>query len=76
MHNYANSSLLIKYFKNIIDLQINIDTVNPVQILSRSDEWQNVKNTKNAEKRPSLKNRGLVPTLQPEPDFSWTYGFR
>ena len=23
-----------------------------------------------------LKNRGLVPTIQPEPDFSWTCGFR
>ena len=27
-------------------------------------------------KRESLKNRGLVPTIQPEPDFSWTCGFR
>ena len=27
-------------------------------------------------KRQSLKNRGLVPTIQPEPDFSWTCGFR
>ena len=35
-----------------------------------------MKNTKNDKKRPSLKNRGLVPTIQPEPDFSWTCGFR
>ena len=26
--------------------------------------------------RRSLKNRGLVHSIQPEPDFSWTYGFR
>ena len=26
-------------------------------------------------KRLSLKNRGLVPTIQPEPDLSWTCGF-
>ena len=26
-------------------------------------------------KRLSLKNRGLVPTIQPDPDFSWTCGF-
>ena len=27
-------------------------------------------------KRASLKNRSLVPTIQPEQDFSWTCGFR
>ena len=31
---------------------------------------------KKLKKQPSLKNRGLVPTIQPEPDFSWTCGFR
>ena len=32
------------------------------------------KHTENAEKMS--KNRGLVPTIQPLPDFSWTCGFR
>ena len=27
-------------------------------------------------KRQSLKNRGLLPTVQQEPDFSWTCDFR
>ena len=27
-------------------------------------------------KRQNLKNRGLVPTIQPETDFSQTCGFR
>ena len=31
---------------------------------------------KTPKKRLSPKNRGLVPTIQPEPDFSWTCGFR
>ena len=66
--------------KNIFDLQITIDRVHPVQISSRSDNcittdimWKSPIMPK---KRQSLKNRGLVPTIQPEPDFSWTCGFR
>ena len=27
-------------------------------------------------KNDSVKNRGLAPTIQPEPDFSWICGFR
>ena len=37
-----------------------------------------MKNTKNAEKMTSLRNigyRSLVPTIQPQPDFSQTCGF-
>ena len=66
--------------KNIFDLQITIDRVHPVQILSCSHYCITThilrKTPKMPKKRPSLKNRGLVPTIQPEPDFSWTCGFR
>ena len=37
--------------------------------------WHNVKTRKMPKKWPSLKNRGLVPTIQPEPDSSWTCRF-
>ena len=64
----------------IFDFHITIDTVHPVQISSRSDNcittdmmWKSPKMPK---KGLSLKNRGLIPTIQPEPDFSWTCGFR
>ena len=65
--------------KNIFDLQITMERVHPVQISSRSVHciitnimWKTQKMMK---KRPSLKYRGLVPTIHPEPDFSLTCGF-
>ena len=63
-----------------LDIQIGIPKVHPIYISSRSEYWITTdimcKHTKNAEKRPSPKNRGLVPTILPEPDFSPTYVFR
>ena len=60
--------------------QITIDREHPVQIPSRSDNCITTdimqKSPKMLKKWLSLKNRGLVPTIQPEPDFSWTCGFR
>ena len=61
------------FLENIIfDLQITIPRAHPVTISSCSDYcittdimW---KYTKKAEKRWSLKDRGLVPTKQPEPE--------
>ena len=44
----------------IFDFQITIDTVHPVQISSSSDNCIT----------QSLKNRGLVPNIQPDTDFS------
>ena len=35
-----------------------------------------MKKNQNAEKMSKSQNRGLVPTVQPEPDFSWTCVFR
>ena len=68
------------FFKEIkFDLQITIDRVHPVQSSSRSDYcittviiWKTLKLPK---KQQVLRKRGLVPTVQPEPDFSWTCGF-
>ena len=55
--------------KNIFDLEVTIDTVHPVQISSLSDYCITTDIL-------SLKNRGLVPTIKPEQDFSWTCSFR
>ena len=61
--------------KILFDLQINIDWVHPVQISSRSYYCIS---TDIMWKTPniSLKNRGLVPTIQLEPDSCWTCSFR
>ena len=69
-----NPSLYNFLEKNIFDFQITIDRVHPVQISSCSDHCIPTdimcKHTKNAEKTTvSLKNMGLVSTMQQEPDF-------
>ena len=66
MHNYANESLLIWFFRKIIfTLQITIDRVHTVQILSRYSN--NVKNAKNSEKTINAKaTRRLSRMKQPK----------
>ena len=67
---------LHNFLENIIfDFQITIHRVHPVQISSRSDNCITAdimkKTPKMPKKRRSLKNRGLIPTIQSKTDFSW-----
>ena len=73
-----NPSLYDFLEKNIFDLQIAIDRIHPVQILSCLDYciptdmmWKTTRKRKN----DSLENRGPFPTIRQDPDFSWTSVF-
>ena len=65
------------FLENIIfDFQVTIERAHPIQISSRSDNcittdimW---KSQKKAEKL-TLKNGGLVPNIQPEPDLNMQF---
>ena len=71
---------LNNFLENIIfDFQITIDKVHFVQISSPSDNCITTdimqKTPRMVKKLKSLKYRGLVPTIQVEPDFSRTCSF-
>ena len=61
---------------NIFDLQRGIPPVHPVQNFKSFSllhhYWHNMK----MHQMPKIDNGGLVPTIQPEPEFSQTGGFR
>ena len=63
--------------KSIFDIHMTIPRIHHVQISSGSDlhyYWHNVKTPKMPKTWQSQK-KGLVPTLQSEPDFSQTNSF-
>ena len=64
--------------KSIFDLHIIIPRVHLVQILNCSDYWLTtfiIWESPKMLKKDCLKNRGLVPPIQPQTDFSRTCSF-
>ena len=67
------------FLKKIFQHQLTIPSAHPVQISSCSDYCITLSKcgiTQKSQKGLSLKKRGLASSVQPEPDFSRTYGFR
>ena len=80
LKNFFEKKFEKNFWKKNCDLHITLARVHSVQIFKSSRLLHHsvimLYDTKNDEKRRSLRKRGLVTTVQPKPEFSRTCGFR